>query len=60
MGIPSFFKTPRHKQFNYEPLYYDERKEKLQERMDSMPYFVSLSTISSAGEYSLTEHGPGL
>ncbi len=33
MGIPSFFKTPRHKQFNYEPLYYDERKEKLQERI---------------------------
>ena len=22
MGIPSFFKIPRHKQFNYEPLYY--------------------------------------
>ena len=33
MGIPSFFKIPRHKQFNYEPLYYDERKEKLQERI---------------------------
>ena len=33
MGIPSFFKTPQHRQFNYEPLYYDERKEKLQERI---------------------------
>ena len=33
MGIPRFFKIPQHKQFNYEPLYYDERKEKLQERI---------------------------
>jgi hypothetical protein len=33
MGIPRFFKVPQHKQFNYEPLYYDERKERLQERI---------------------------
>jgi predicted nucleotidyltransferase len=33
MGLPRFFKLPQHKQFHYEPLYYDERKEKLQERI---------------------------
>ncbi len=33
MGIPRFFKIPQHKQFDYQPLYYDERKEKLQERI---------------------------
>ncbi len=27
MGF-SFFKTPQHKVFNYQPLYYDERKER--------------------------------
>ena len=27
MGIPRFFKLPKHKQFNYQPLYYDPEKE---------------------------------
>lgn len=29
----SFFKTPKHRVFNYQPLYYDERKEELEERI---------------------------
>ena len=33
MGIPRFFKVPQHKQFHYEPIYYDERKERLEERI---------------------------
>ncbi len=33
MGIPRFFKIPQHKQFHYEPIYYDERKERLEERI---------------------------
>jgi hypothetical protein len=33
MGMPRFFKIPQHKQFHYEPIYYDERKEKLEERI---------------------------
>lgn len=33
MGIPRFFKVAQHKQFHYEPIYYDERKEKLEERI---------------------------
>jgi hypothetical protein len=33
MGIPRFFKLPQHKQFHYEPIYYDERKERLEERI---------------------------
>lgn len=32
MGIPSFFKLPKHKEFNYSPLYYDERKEELEKK----------------------------
>lgn len=31
----SFFKTPKHRVFNYQPLYYDERKEKMKERIDA-------------------------
>ena len=30
-GIPSFFKTPRHRSFEYKPMYYDEQKERKQE-----------------------------
>lgn len=30
MAIPGFFKLPKHKDFNYTPLYYDERKEELE------------------------------
>ncbi|MEA4868315.1 hypothetical protein SDC9_104173 [bioreactor metagenome] len=34
MGLRlSFFKTPKNRVFNYQPLYYDERKEDLQERI---------------------------
>lgn len=34
MGLNfSFFKTPRHRVFNYQPLYYDEQKEKMDERV---------------------------
>ena len=34
MGLNfSFFRTPKHRVFNYQPLYYDERKEALQERI---------------------------
>lgn len=30
--IPSFFKTKKHTQFYFEPRYYNERKEKMEER----------------------------
>ena len=33
MGIPRFFRTAEHKRFHYEPIYYDERKERLEERI---------------------------
>lgn len=32
MGFSGFIKLPRHRQFNYTPRYYDERKEKLEEK----------------------------
>jgi hypothetical protein len=36
MGIPRFFKLAKPRQFHYEPVYYDERKEKLQERINQI------------------------
>lgn len=33
MGIPTFFRLPKHKTFQYNPRYYDERKERLQVRI---------------------------
>ena len=32
MGLVSMFKTPRPHQFNYQPVFYDARKEALKER----------------------------
>lgn len=32
MNIPRFFKIPRHRQFNYNPVYYDPEKEEREER----------------------------
>ena len=37
MGIGfSFFKAPKHRVYNYQPLYYDEKKEDMQERFDKL------------------------
>lgn len=33
MAIFRFFRLPQHKQFHYDPLFYDERKEQLQDRI---------------------------
>ena len=30
----AFLKVPKHRYFNYQPLYYDEKKERMQERYD--------------------------
>ena len=35
MALPSFFKIPKHRTFNFVPRYYNERKEKLEERIRS-------------------------
>ena len=32
MGIPRLFKLPKHKQFDYQPVYYDPEREKREER----------------------------
>lgn len=34
MGL-FFFKTPQHRVFNYQPLYYDERKEELEKKIEN-------------------------
>jgi len=33
MGLPGFFKLAKPRYFHYEPIYYDERKEKMKERI---------------------------
>lgn len=36
MALPSFFKTHQNRNFNFTPRYYDERKEKLEERIQDI------------------------
>ncbi len=33
MSLPSFFRPARPRQFHYKPVFYDERKERMQERI---------------------------
>ncbi len=47
MGI--FFKTPKHRVFEYKPLYYDPRKEELDEKIENQ-------RKRDAGEYVPGDH----
>ena len=47
MAIPRFFKIPQHRKFDYDPLYYDERKEKMKERLGK----INLEKNPKKGEY---------
>ena len=49
MGLPRFFKLAKPRQFHYEPLYYDERKEKLQERIKEIEQKMG---VRLEGKYS--------
>ena len=35
MGLPVFFKLPKHKRFNFVPRYYDESKEELKKKVEN-------------------------
>jgi len=43
MGMITFFRTPRPKQFNYVPIFYDERKEALKEREQQIKQELGLT-----------------
>ncbi len=43
MGIPRFFRIPQHRRFHYEPIYYDERKERLEERIKQIEQEYSIT-----------------
>ena len=52
MGIPRFFKLYKNKQFNYNPLYYDEQKENLQGRIKDIEREMGVNT-ETEGVYVL-------
>jgi len=61
MGIPRLFKLPKHKQFNYQPLYYDERKEQLEERIKRIENEMGVGESDGTykrtlGKGSFTDH----
>ena len=35
MALPGFFKQHQHRKFEYEPVYYDERSERMKERLEN-------------------------
>lgn len=51
MGLPRFFKLAKPRQFHYEPVFYDERKEKMQERIREIEQKVG---VKLDGEYKRT------
>ena len=46
--LPKFFRTYKHKQFNYIPLYYNQQKEELEERVKNIENELK---GKSSGEY---------
>lgn len=51
MGLPRFFRLAKPRQFHYEPVYYDERKERLQERIRETEQKLG---VKLDGEYKRT------
>jgi (p)ppGpp synthase/HD superfamily hydrolase len=47
MALISFFKTPKPKQFNYIPRYYDQRKEEMEERKKRIAQELGLDNNSN-------------
>ena len=54
MLLISFFKLNKPKQFNYEPLYYDERKEQLQERIRNIEIEMGKNPVGGTAEIKRT------
>ena len=50
MGIPSFFKTSKPKQYAYKPRYYDPVKEGLEERINQIKEEMGIDTPNATGE----------
>jgi hypothetical protein len=51
MGMPRFFKLAKPRQFHYEPVFYDERKERMQERIREMEQKMG---VQIDGQYKRT------
>ena len=60
MGIPRFFRTAEHRRFHYEPVFYDERKEKLKERIKLIEQEYGIEHgekhVRSMGKGSISGH----
>ena len=54
MALPSFFKLQQHKTFNYSPRYYDERKEKMQERIKSAEIEMGINSDKQGYQTRIT------
>ncbi|MFW5656217.1 MAG: hypothetical protein ACOCXS_00920 [Bacteroidota bacterium] len=50
MAIPRLFKIPRHRQFNYRPIYYNAEKEELQERIKKIEQEYGKKQESKVGK----------
>ena len=51
MGLPRFFRLAKPRQFHYEPVFYDERSEKMQERIREAE---KRPGVSSDGQFKST------
>ena len=60
MGLPRFFRTPEHKRFHYEPIFYDERKERLEERVRQIEQEYGINrgeqTVRTMGKGSFSSY----
>jgi hypothetical protein len=54
MALIRLFRLHQHKQFKYEPLFYDERKEQLQERIRNIEIEMGVKREGETGEIRRT------
>ncbi len=50
MALPRMFKVPSHSKFDYQPLYYDEKKEKMKKRLEK--YNTSVEDKGTDAEFN--------
>jgi hypothetical protein len=55
MALPRFFKLSKPRQFHYEPVFYDERRERMQERIHEAEQKLD---VKSDGQFRQTINNP--
>lgn len=57
MGIPKFFKLPKNKQFNYQPIFYNPEKEAREKRKKEIERELEFQSDDQNGDFGRLRRG---